>query len=255
MCSASNSTLAATEATLPPLAQKAAQADDLLATLAGHAPADWHAPDLDLADLTLPQDLPLSVPSRLLEQRPDILAAEATAHSASANIGVATAAMLPQITLGGSGSYNATQMGQLFAAGGGLWSVGADVAQPIFEGGSLWFRRKAAIEDYRQAAALYRQTVLSAFGQVADTLAALDHDAQALAAEERALATAREALHLVQSNYKAGLVTYLDVITADVQFHQAELGEIGARATRLQDTVALYVALGGGRQDGKTASR
>lgn len=240
------SVLESTEASIPALELKAQQADDLLSTLAGHAPAEWQAPAVSLSDLTLPGDLPVSVPSVLVRQRPDILAAEATAHAASANIGVATAAMLPNITLSGSGSYNANRMSNLFAAGGGIWSLGADIAQPLFEGGTLWYKRKEAIETYRQTSALYRQTVLGAFGQVADTLGALDHDSEALRADDRALATAREALKLVQANYKSGLATYLDVINADVQFHNAEIARIQAVSARYQDTVALFMALGGG---------
>jgi NodT family efflux transporter outer membrane factor (OMF) lipoprotein len=234
------------EASLPGLEQKISQADDLLATLAGHAPAEWTPPTIDLADLALPTDLPVSLPSELVRQRPDILVAEATAHSASAGIGVATAAMLPNITLSGGYGANANTMSNLFAAGGNVWSLGADLAQPIFEGGTLWFRRKAAVDSYRQSVALYRQTVLNAFEQVADTLRALDHDAETLAADERALATARDALHLVQANYQAGTANYLDVITADAQYDQARINELEAVATRYQDTVVLYVALGGG---------
>ena len=117
---------------------------------------------------------------------------------------------------------------------------------PIFQGGTLWFNRKAAIENYRQAMALYRQTVLGAFAQVADTLRALDHDAAALRAEDDALSTSQQALHLVQTNYEAGLSTYLDVLNADAQYHQAAINDLQALALRYQDTVALYVALGGG---------
>lgn len=234
------------EASLPPLEQKVTQADDLLATLCGHTPAEWTPPQIALADLTLPGDVPVSLPSALVRQRPDILAAEASAHSASAGIGVATANMLPNFTLSGSYGGNATSMGALFSAKGTAWDVGAQIAGPIFDGGQLWYKRKAAIDTYNQSMALYRQTVLTAFGQVADALRALDHDAQTLATEEQALATANDALHLVQTQYKAGTANYLDVITADAAFHQAEIAEIQASATRYQDTVALFVALGGG---------
>src|SRR5208282_3790147 len=196
------SQLATYEATIPGLEQKSIQSDDLLAALTGHAPAEWNAPSVELADLTLPSDLPVSLPSDLVRQRPDILAAEATAHSASAEIGVATAAMLPNFTLSGGYGTNSTAMSTLFAAGGNFWSLGANVAQPVFEGGTLWFKRKAAIDNYQQAMALYRQTALGAFEQVADTLRALDHDAQTLAADHEAQTTAKEALHLVQANYQ-----------------------------------------------------
>lgn len=240
------SQLASYEATIPQLQQKLAQSDDLLATLAGHVPADWSPPTIDLKDLRLPRDLPVSLPSDLVRQRPDILVAEATAHAASANVGVATAALLPSVTLSGAFSANGTTTSRLFATNGKAWSFGADVTAPLFEGGALWFNRKAALESYTQAMALYRETVLGAFEQVADALRALDHDAAALRAEDEALSTARQALHLVETNYEAGLDTYLDVLNADAQYHQAAINELQAVAVRYQDTVALYVALGGG---------
>jgi NodT family efflux transporter outer membrane factor (OMF) lipoprotein len=240
------SQLASYEAMIPQFAQKLAQSDDLLAALAGHVPADYSPPAVRLRDLVLPARLPISVPSDLIRQRPDILAAEATAHAASANIGFATAAMLPSITLSGGLAASTTSLSNLVPANGHAWSIGAGATAPLFEGGTLWFKRKAAIDDYQQALALYRQVVLAAFEQVADTLRALDHDAQILAAEDEALSTAAQALHLVQTNYEAGIATYLDVLVADTQFHQAQLADVQAIATRYQDTVALYAALGGG---------
>ena len=240
------SQLAATQTTVPQLEQRLAQSDDLLATLAGHVPAAWAPPDIGLAELALPAQLPVSLPSELVRQRPDVLIAEATAHAASANIGVATAALLPNVTLTGSYSANSTTTGQLTAAGGRAWELGAGLTQPLFAGGTLWFRRKAAVDQYRQSSALYAQVVLGAFAQVADTLRALEHDAAALQAQDEALATAKEALHLVQANYQAGLSTYLDVLGADAQYHQATINDLQTVAVRYQDTVALYVALGGG---------
>ena len=240
------SQLASYEAAIPQLEQKLTQSDDLLATLAGHTPAEWTPPEVGLADLALPSDLPVSLPSDLVRQRPDILAVEATAHAASANIGVATAALLPSITLSGSLGTNSNMTRTLLATGGNFWSLGANAATPVFEGGTLWFKRKAAIDGYRQAIAAYRQTVLNAFGQVADTLRALDHDAAAFRADEEAVATAEQALHLVQANYQAGMATYLEVLNADVQYHQAKIADLQAIAVRYQDTVALLAALGGG---------
>lgn len=240
------SQLASYEATIPQLQQKLSQTDDLLATLVGRTPAEWAPPAIDLADLTLPGDLPVSLPSDLVRQRPDILAAEASAHAASAGIGVATAAMLPSVTLSGSYGTSNTAIGNLFSSAGHSWSFGADATAPLFEGGKLWFQRKAAIDAYRQAMAAYRQTVLSAFAQVADTLRALDHDAAALQAQEKALRTAEDALHLVQANYAAGIATYLDVLTADTQYYQAKINDLQTIAVRYQDTVALFTALGGG---------
>jgi NodT family efflux transporter outer membrane factor (OMF) lipoprotein len=240
------SQLAATEATVPQLEQKLTQSEDLLATLSGRTPAEWQPPEIAFAELSLPEQLPVSLPSQLVRQRPDILVAEATAHAASANVGVATAAMLPSLTLTADYSATSTTTAALFATNGRGWDFGANLAAPLFEGGTLWYRRKAALEQYRQAAALYRQVVLGAFGQVADTLRALEHDAAALAAEDAALRSATEALHLVDVNYRAGIATYLDVLAADGQYHQAMINDLQSAATRYQDTVALYVALGGG---------
>jgi NodT family efflux transporter outer membrane factor (OMF) lipoprotein len=240
------SQLATYEAQVPQLEQRLIQSNDLLATLVGHVPAEWTPPVVSLSDLHLPEDLPLSLPSDLVRQRPDILAAEATAHAASASVGVATAALLPAVTLSGGYSASGLTTGSVFAANGREWSAGGSIVAPVFEGGTLWFKRKAAIDSYHQAMALYRQTVLSAFAQVADSLGALQHDALVLEAQEEALQSAKEALRLVQINYEAGLSTYIEVLVADAQLHQASINELQAVATRYQDTVALYVALGGG---------
>ena len=240
------SQLASFEATIPQLEQKFVQSDDLLATLCGRVPSEWSSPEVGLDDLALPSDLPVSLPSELVRQRPDILVAEATAHAASANIGVATAALLPNITLNGNLGANSTAMSTLLGSNAKFWSLGADATAPLLDGGTLWFRRKAAIDNYQQAMALYRQTVLGAFEQVADTLRALDHDAAALQAEMEALTTAEQALHLVQVNYEAGLTNYLNVLNADTQYHQAKIAELQAIAVRYQDTVALFAAIGGG---------
>lgn len=240
------SQLAAAEATLPPLRQKLSQADHLLATLAGHAPAEWTVPQVGLADLKLPGNLPLTLPSELVRQRPDILAAEAQLHSASADIGVATAAMFPSFTLSGAYGGSSNSLGNLFKNSSSIWNFGADVVTPIFHGGSLWFKRKAAIDAYDQSLASYRQTVLSALEQVADTLRALENDAAALKSQAEALSTAEETLRLVQANYEAGTANYLQVLAADAQYSQAKIGYLQASAQRFQDTVALFVALGGG---------
>ena len=234
------------EATIPGLQQKITQADDLLATLAGKTPAAFEAPALRFEDLMLPGTLPVSVPSALVRQRPDILAAEANLHQASAGIGVATAALLPSVSLNAAYGTNNTATNDLFAENANFWSFGANITQPLFEGGTLWFRRKAAIADFERQAATYKETVLSAFEQVADTLRALEHDAQALDAQNHAVESATEALHLVQANYQAGLADYTSVLIADGQSYQAKIGDLEARAQRYQDTVALFVALGGG---------
>jgi NodT family efflux transporter outer membrane factor (OMF) lipoprotein len=235
------SQLASTFATLPPLEEKIDQTADLLAALSGLTPAKWNQPPLALSDLKLPEELPLSLPSELVRQRADVLIAEAQLHAANAAIGVATAAMLPNLTLSADYGVNATS-----AAAGDFWSLAAGVTQPIFHGGALYYQRKAAIDARDAAAAQYRQTVLGAFEQVADTLRGLSHDADALVAQTEAVETAERALHLIQANFVAGIATYLQVLVADDQFLQAKITYVQAVAQRLQDTVALYVALGGG---------
>jgi len=245
------SQLAAIEATLPQLKQKLSQTEDLLATLMGRLPAEWTSPQVRLVDLTLPRDLPLSLPSELVRQRPDILAAEAQLHSANAEIGVATAALLPSFTLNGTYGVNSTSTDDLLKKSSSFWSLGPDVDVPLFHGGTLMFQRKAAVEAYRQSLANYRQTVLTAFAQVADTLRALEHDAETLRAQSQALDTAAEALRLININYQAGTVNYLDVLNANNQFYQTKIAYLQATAQRFQDTVALFVALGGGWRDAK----
>ncbi len=243
--------IAANEALLAPLRQKASQADDLLATLEGVVPSKAALPDIELASLSLPLDLPVSVPSDLVRQRPDILEAEALLHAASAEIGVATAAMFPSFSLSGTYGGSGSSFGNLSAASGRFWSLGPSATIPLFQGGTLWYGRKAAIDAFQQAQANYRQTVLSAFGQVADSLKALEHDAEELGAQVDARRDADEALGLLQANYRAGLVSYADVLVADVQAHQATLGYLQAVAQRHQDTIALFVSLGGGWWNGK----
>jgi NodT family efflux transporter outer membrane factor (OMF) lipoprotein len=240
------SLIAANRALLAPLRQKISQAEHLLATLEGVAPSNVTLPNIDLAGLSLPVDLPVSLPSDLVRQRPDILSAEAQLHVASANIGVATAAMFPSFSLSGTYGVAGPNLNALSAASGKFWSIGPSATIPLFQGGSLWFGRKAAIDAYQQSQANYRQTVLGAFAQVADSLNALEHDAEALQAQVEAQRAAGEALNLVQVNYRAGLVDYLDVLIADVQCHEATIAYLQAVALRHQDTVGLFVALGGG---------
>lgn len=240
------STLASTEATLPPLRQRLDQSDHLLAALTGHPPADRALPVFGLGDLTLPADLPVSVPSELVRQRPDILASEALLHNASANIGVATAAMFPRFTLSGAFGQTSNSSSTFWDGSSNAWSLGANLTAPLFHGGSLWHQRKAALEAYQAALANYRGSVLGGLQQVADTLRALEHDAESVAAQGRALDAAADSLKLLQANYRAGLASYLQVLVADVQYHQASVALLQARAQRMQDTTALFVALGGG---------
>ena len=248
------SQVASTSATVPPLEQKIDQADHLLAALSGLETVKWQRPSLALSDFQLPEDLPLTLPSQLVRQRPDILMAEADLHAANANIGVATAAMLPNLTLSANYGGNNTAAGDLFAAGSVFWSLGAGLTQPIFHGGTLYFQRKAAVDARDSAVAEYRQTVLQAFQEVADGLRRLSHDADALAAQSEAVETAEKAIHLIQANYQAGIATYLQVLVADGQYLQAKIGYVQAVAQRLQDVIALYVALGGGWWNAPAAS-
>ena len=240
------SLIAANQALLAPLEQNLAQADHLLATLEGEFLSKADLPDINLNKFSLPIDLPVSLPSDLVNQRPDILAAEAQMHVASAKIGVATALMFPSFSLNGTFGTSGTNFGNLTASSGKFWSIGPVATIPLFQGTTLWFGRKAAIDTYQQLRANYRQTVLSAFEQVADSLKALEHDAEALQAQVEAKRSAGEALKLLQANYHAGLVNYLAVLTADVQFHETSIAYLQAVAQRHQDTVALFVALGGG---------
>jgi NodT family efflux transporter outer membrane factor (OMF) lipoprotein len=238
--------LAATEATLPPLQKSLTQTQHLLTALVGKTPEQWAPPQLEWAGITLPVELPVTLPSELIHKRPDILAAEAQLHSASANIGVATAALFPSLTLSGNYGQTGTDITKLFAPGANFWFIGSDVAAPIFHGGTLWFQRRAAIQAYQASLSDYRQAVVAGFQQVADALRALEFDAHTLEAQSEALSTAEQTLDLVNVNYKAGVVNYLQVLSADNQYQQARLGLVQAQALRLQDTTALFTALGGG---------
>lgn len=249
------SQLASTEAGLPALQLKVDQADHLLAALAGRTPGEYAPVPVALGEISLPTDVPVTLPSELVRQRPDILLAEAQLHAANAQIGVATAAMLPSLTLSAGYGVASNTPGTLLSATSSLWNVGAGITAPLFRGATTWYQRKAAIDAHEQATALYRQAVLAAFQQVADTLRALEHDAEALRAQQEAVDTAEEALKLVQFNYEAGIATYLQVLVADGQYLQTKQGYLQAVAQRLQDTVALYVALGGGWWNGTTAAR
>ena len=240
------SLIAANQALLAPLEQNLSQAEHLLATLEGEFPSKADLPEINLNKFSLPIDLPVSLPSDLVNQRPDILAAEAQMHVASAKIGVATALMFPSFSLNGTFGTSGTNFGNLTASSGKFWSIGPVATIPLFQGTTLWFGRKAAIDVYQQSRANYRQTVLSAFEQVADSLKALEHDAEALQAQVEAKHAAGEALKLLQANYHAGLIDYLAVLTADVQYHETSIAYLQAVAQRYQDTVALFVALGGG---------
>ena len=238
--------LASTEATLPPLQQSLDQSRHLLATLVGQVPSVWTPPEIGFADLTLPEHLPVSLPSDLVRQRPDILAAEAQLHVASADIGVATANMFPSIDLTAQYGQSTIDSSLLFNPVSNFWNLGVGLTAPLFQGGTLWYKRKAALAAYDGALADYRQTVLAAFAQVADTLRALEHDAQTLNAQSQALESSQQSLKLVRENYKAGKADYVQVLIADLQYQQARIGYLTAKAQRYQDSATLIAALGGG---------
>jgi NodT family efflux transporter outer membrane factor (OMF) lipoprotein len=243
---AQEATLAQTRATLPPLEKQLAQQRNLLAVLAGRFPGDEPGETFDLAGLTLPQDLPLSLPSKLVEQRPDVRSAEETLHSASAQVGVATAAMLPQITLTGSWGRSAGQPSGLSSGANSIWSYAAGLTQPLFHGGELLHQKRAAVAAFDSAAAQYRNTVLSAFQNVADTLRALESDANALNAQVEAERSALDSLTLSQQQYQLGAITYTALLNAEQTYQQAHINLVQAQANRFSDTAALFQALGGG---------
>ena len=243
---AQDATLAQARATLPPLQKQLAQQRHALAVLAGRPPGEALDQKFDLATLQLPQELPVSLPSKLVEQRPDVRASEAQLHSASAQIGVATANMLPQLTLTGSIGSSATQIGDLFSPGTGIWSVAAGLTQPIFEGGTLLHKKRAAVAAYDQAAAQYRNTVLLAFQNVADALRALQSDADALNAQTAAERSAADSLDLERQQFKLGAISYTSLLDAERTYQQARIGLVQAQASRFTDTAALFQALGGG---------
>ena len=238
--------LAQLEASLPPLLKQRDQQNNLLAVLAGHYPGQSPAQKFTLASLTLPSELPLSLPSTLVQQRPDVLQAQANMHAASAQIGIATANRLPNITLSANAGSNGLAIGQLFGPGTGFWNLGASLLAPIFDGGTLLHQQRAARAAYRQSAEEYRGTVLTAFQNVADTLAALEHDAETLKATAAAADAAKSSLDLSRLQYKDGYAAYLAVLNADQAYQQARLSLVQAEADRFTDTAALFQALGGG---------
>ncbi|MCP3024513.1 efflux transporter outer membrane subunit [Cupriavidus basilensis] len=240
------SRLAADRALLPPLEQDLAAARDALTIIVGSTPAEWTVPDFDLGSLNLPGELPVSLPSRMVSARPDILAAQAQLHAASAAIGVATAQLYPQITLTATWTQAAGTMGALFDGTNGLWSVAAGLAAPLLHGGALEAQRQEAIDAFAAQLGVYRQTVLQAFGQVADVLQALRHDAEELDAQGSALNLAQATLTMSQESFKAGQSNFLQVLDAQRTFSQARLAYAKAKGQRYTDTTQLFAAMGGG---------
>jgi NodT family efflux transporter outer membrane factor (OMF) lipoprotein len=243
---AQESQLAQVAATLPPLLKQLAQQRNLLAALSGGFPSQGLAEEFELSDLQLPQELPVSVPSRLVEQRPDVRQAEENLRSASAQIGIAVANRLPNITLTANAGTMALAASRIFAGGTGFWDLAAGVTQPIFRGGTLLHKELAARAAYIQAQEQYRSTVLTAFQNVADTLNALEQDADALKAAAAARDAAKITLDLAQKQWQSGYVGYLALLNAEQTYQQALLTLVQAQATRYADTAALFHALGGG---------
>lgn len=243
---AQRTALAQSEAMLPPLERDLARTRNQLAVLTGSLPSEAAIPEFSLDSLQLPQDLPVSLPSVLVRQRPDIKAAEAMLHTASAGIGVATANLFPQMTLSASLGSQATTAGSLFDSSSVVWSLGAGLLQPIFHGGALKAKRRAAIAVYDQAQAQYREVILESFQNVADTLHALATDALTLKAQTETEELARTALTLAKEQFQAGAVSYLLLLGIERQYQESRINLIQARASRFADTAALFQALGGG---------
>jgi NodT family efflux transporter outer membrane factor (OMF) lipoprotein len=231
---------------LPPLQKQLEQTRDLIRALAGNLPNQDVAETFELDALELPPELPLSLPAKLIEQRPDVRAAEAQLHAANAQVGVAVAAMLPQFSITGNVGGNADQFAWMFRSGGPFWTMVGGVTQPLFEGGTLLHRERAAKAALRQAAAQYQTTVITAYQNVADTLHASISDADALAADVDAENSSKVTYDLTRRQLEAGYANYLALLSAETACNQALLTRIQAQATRYGDTIALFQALGGG---------
>ncbi len=241
------SLVAQTKATLPPLQTSLVQSHHALAVLVGHFPSEQPTPYFDLNQMTLPNQLPVSIPSRLVQQRPDILAAEATLHSASAQIGVAKANYFPQVTLGANSGRASLVASDIFTNPASyFWNYSAQLTQSVFNGGALVNTVKANTEAFKQAAAQYQQTVLQAFQNVADVLRALEDDARTLKAQQQAVKAAKGSLVLTEKQYRLGGTSFLSLLTAQQQYQQALISFIQAEAARYSDTAALFQAVGGG---------
>ncbi len=243
---AQESQLAQIEALLPPLLKQLAQQRHVLTALSGSLPDKEIPETFEFPQMQLPRELPLSLPSQLVEQRPDVRQAEENLHAASAQIGVAVADRLPNITLTGDVGSSAVPPGQIIGVGTEFWDLGAALTQPIFHGGTLLHQERAARAAYEQAAQSYRSTVLTAFQNVADTLAALTQDAEALKAASAAESSAAVTLDLTRKQQEGGYASYLALLSAEQAYQQSLLALAQARANRFADTAALFQALGGG---------
>ena len=252
-------TLAQAQATLPPLQKQLAAQRDLLTALIGRFPSQEPAEKFELGSLQLPKDLPVSLPSKLVEQRPDIQSAQAQLHAASASIGVAVAAMLPQFTLTANGGTVANQINQLFITPGtAFWTLAGNVAQTVFDAGTLLHKKRAADAAFDETAAMYRNTVITAFQNVADALHAVQSDADTLKAAVAAERAAFKSLEIARHQLQLGAISYLGLLTAENTYQTALLVLVQGQAARYADTAALFQALGGGwwnRADAPPAKR
>jgi NodT family efflux transporter outer membrane factor (OMF) lipoprotein len=233
-------------ATLPSLRQQRDVYRNALAQLCGQSPDQFTLPPLSLRDFTLPEQLPLSLPSSLVRQRPDVLAAENSLHQASAAIGVAKAARFPELSITGQYAQQTSDTKDFFTSAGGIWNFGLNATQPLFHGGTLAARQHEAEQRYQQSLASYRSTVNGAFVEVANALQALQHDAENYTAHSHALDAARANSDLARDQFRGGKYTELQVLTAEQQYQQAALTQVQADVQRFTDTAALFRALGGG---------
>ena len=238
--------LAQAQAALPPLQKQLDQQRDLLNALVGHFPSEDIGATFNLEGFELPRSLPVTIPARLLEQRPDVRMAVEQLHSASAEVGVAIGNLLPSISLSANGGKAVNYFSQFFGPGTLYWTLAASITQPIFEGGTLIHRERAARAAYEQSLALYRSAVVTALQNVADALRALQSDSTAVAVAANAERTANTSLEITRKQLALGQVAYLNLLTAQQAYQSALNNLIQARATRLSDTAALFQALGGG---------
>lgn len=234
-----------TRATLPPLEKSLSQSMHALSVLVGEFP-EAAFPPIKLSSLHLPREIPISLPSQLIRQRPDIQASDALLHAASAKVGVATANLYPQFNITGNYGWEGNAPSDLFSSASKVWLMGFNITQPIFQGGALRAQRRAAIDAYKQALAQYRQVVLQAFQNVADSLRALETDARALRAQQAAESAAYNTVKVISDQFRLGGASYLSLLNAQQQYQQTRIQLAQARAARYTDTVALYQALGGG---------
>lgn len=234
------------QALLPPLRRELELAEDALALLVGHAPADWTAPRFELADFAVPPAVPQALPAELAHRRPDILAAEARLHAATAAVGIASADLYPQVSLTASASLQTTVLHSLFGPGSGASGLSASLTQPLFDHGALKARERAAREASQASLEQFEQVVLRSFGQVADAMGSIEQDEELVRSEQSALAVSNESLALTRESFTAGNVGVLQVLEAQRQNQQARLGLVRAQAQRFQDGIDLQLALGGG---------